>query len=92
MYIALATGQEGAGQAITSYVNELQEARDPNKEYNTKLTEIAASLEEYVHELNRAEKTQKLYKEAIDGTITTTKKEADAVKKPNKIKRILPIQ
>ena len=89
MYIALATGQEGAGQAITSYVNELQEARDPNKEYNTELTNIAASLEEYVHELNRAEKTQKLYKEAIDGTITTTKKEADAVEKAKQDKKDL---
>ena len=89
MYIALATGQEGAGQAITDYVNELQEARDPNKEYNTELTKIAASLEEYVHELNRAEKTQKLYKEAIDGTITTTKKEADAVEEAKQDKKDL---
>ncbi len=89
MYIALATGQEGAGQAITDYVNELQEARDPNKEYNTELTKIAASLEEYVHELNRAEQTQKLYKEAIDGNITTTKKEADAVEKAKQDKKDL---
>ena len=89
MYIALATGQEGAGRAITSYVNELQEARDPNKEYNTNLTEIAASLEEYVHELNRAEKTQKLYKEAIDGTITTTKKQSDALEKAKQDKKDL---
>jgi len=89
MYIALATGQEGAGQAITDYVNELQEARDPNKEYNSDLTKIAASLEGYVHELNRAEQTQKLYKEAIDGTITTTKKEADAVEKAKQDKKDL---
>jgi hypothetical protein len=89
MYLALITGQEGAGQAITDYVNKLQEARDPNKEYNTELTKIAASLEEYVHELNRAEKTQKLYKEAIDGTITTTKKEADAVEKAKQDKKDL---
>jgi hypothetical protein len=89
MYLALITGQEGAGQAITDYVNKLQEARDPNKEYNTELTKIAASLEEYVHELNRAEKTQKLYKEAIDGNITTTKKEADAVEKAKQDKKDL---
>ena len=89
MYISLITGQEGAGQAITDYVNELQEARDPNKEYNTELTKIAASLEEYVHELNRAEKTQKLYKDAIDGNITTTKKEADAVEKAKQDKKDL---
>ena len=89
MYLALITGQEGAGQAITDYVNKLQEAKDPNKEYNTELTKIAASLEEYVHELNRAEKTQKLYKEAIDGNITTTKKEADAVEKAKQDKKDL---
>ena len=89
MYFVLVSGQEGAGQAITSYVNELQEAKDANKEYNTDLTIIAASLEEYVHELNRAEKTQKLYKEAIDGTITTTKKEADAVEKAKQDKKDL---
>lgn len=89
MYLALITGQEGAGQAITDYVNKLQEAKDPNKEYNTELTKIAASLEEYVHELNRAEKTQKLYKEAIDGTITTTKKEADALEEAKQDKKDL---
>ena len=31
MYFVLVSGQEGAGQAITSYVNELQEAKDPKK-------------------------------------------------------------
>jgi len=69
LYYALKTGTDGAAEAIQDYVTQIQEGIDPQKGFNAQLTKLDESIQGHVHQITRAEKIQKLYKDALEGTV-----------------------